>query len=131
MIADGARVVSSQRDCLDNNADLLLCPALGRRTSGNESDLIAAPWLSDEPICWSKKTRPDFCAEEPRQSLGPNIAGDPSAKRCCWKCGLCLAFQFRDPPSRAHEQETPIVKKFWRLALKSVPDELKDPANYE
>jgi len=44
---------------------------------------------------------------------------------------LSLSSHLRHPPSRTHEQEPPVMKEFWRLALKSVPNKLEYPADYE
>ena len=35
------------------------------------------------------------------------------------------------PPSRPHEQKTPVLEKLGRFAFEIMPDELKDPAEYE
>lgn len=42
---------------------------------------------------------------------------------------LGSAPDLRYPPSRSHQQEPPIVKELWKLALERVSDKLEDPAH--
>ncbi len=42
-----------------------------------------------------------------------------------------LAAHFSHPPADAHQKETPVTEELRRFVLKSVSDELQDPAQYK
>ena len=44
---------------------------------------------------------------------------------------LRLASHFGEPPAKADEEKTPVLKELGRLAFKGVADELEDPADHE
>src|SRR5271169_6957852 len=42
-----------------------------------------------------------------------------------------FAVDFGPPPADAHEEESPVVEEFRRLAFKGVADELENPSDHE
>jgi hypothetical protein len=66
--------------------------------------------------------------------MGPRTSALSSAirKTIRWaKWGSGFAVYLGPPPADTHEEESPIVEEFRRLAFEGVPDELEDPPQNE